>query len=306
MVGQNLTPLLHAAGHAVVGIDKNQGFLDVLKRRTPGVTTMVADLSEDGSWAECFEGADTVIDLKAQITSPSEEEHRRNNEAATSRIVHAAEAARVGHLIHASSTVVLTRSQDFYTSTKRAGEARVRNSTLGHTILRPPLMYGPGDIKHLGLVANLMERLPVVPVPGNGRYVRQPLFVGDFCRVVMACLQAGPQKDPLDIVGHERIDFIDLLRKIRSWRGFRCLLVPVPLSIFRLAMFAQKLAFGKERWTRQQLDALTAGDDFQPGSWVERLEVSYTPFEVAGAAHFGEPDDLAADLLASQRSHGER
>ena len=84
-------------------------------------------------------------------------------------------------------------------------------------VLRPTLMFGWFDRKHLGWLARFMQRAPVFPVPGHGRYLRQPLYAGDFCAVIAACLERrlgdGAQ---YDITGQERIDYIDLIRTVRA------------------------------------------------------------------------------------------
>ena len=47
-------------------------------------------------------------------------------------------------------------------------------------------MFGWFDRKHLGWLARFMQRAPVFPIPGDGRYLRQPLYVGDLCNVIAA------------------------------------------------------------------------------------------------------------------------
>ena len=54
-------------------------------------------------------------------------------------------------------------------------------SGLPCTVLRPTLMFGWFDRKHLGWLARFMRKVPVFPIPDEGRYLRQPLYVGDFC-----------------------------------------------------------------------------------------------------------------------------
>ena len=50
-------------------------------------------------------------------------------------------------------------------------------------------MFGWFDRKHLGWLARFMARAPRFPIPGHGRYLRQPLYAGDFCDIVIACLE---------------------------------------------------------------------------------------------------------------------
>lgn len=301
MLGQNLVPRLLAGGDAVVALDQNAATLKVLAERAEGATIEVADLAEEGNWERHFEGADAVIDLKAQITSPDRELHLRNNHRATERVVRAAERHRVPHLVYLSSSVVISKANDFYTESKRLGEECVRQASVPHTILRPPLMYGPGDIKHLGLILSLMNRLPVIPLPGRGRFLRQPLYVGDMCAVIERVLERPPSGEILNIISRDRIPFVDLIREIRRVAGLRTLLVPVPLWVFRLGLRAQRALMSKAIFTAEQLDALTAGDDFPVDNWSETLGVPCSTFFALASRTYREDDGLRLALLAAQR-----
>jgi len=299
MVGQSLVPRLVARGDAVVALDKHAVNLDILAGRAPGVRARVADLAEPGPWRDDLRGADAVIDLKAQITAPEVGPHRRNNVEATRQVLEACRAAAVPHLVYLSSSVVISVADDFYTRTKREGEEAVRSSGVPHTVLRPPLMYGPGDVKHLGRVLALMERFPLLPLPGDGRYMRQPLYVGDLCGVILAALERPPTGAVHNVIGHERIDFVELLRRIRALRGVRCALLPVPLPLFRLAVALQARLARKPTFTREQLDALVAGDDFPVEDWAGTFGVPYTPFDAIAPQVYRSPDD---DLRRRMRS----
>jgi len=162
-------------------------------------------------------------------------------------------------------------------------------------------MYGPGDIKHLGLILSLMSRLPVIPLPGRGRFLRQPLYVGDMCAVIERVLERPPSGETLNIISHDRIPFADLIREIRRLAGLRTLLVPVPLWVFRLGLRAQRALASKAIFTAEQLDALTAGDDFPVDNWSETLGVPCSTFLDMAPRTYREDDGLRLALLAAQR-----
>ena len=62
-------------------------------------------------------------------------------------------------------------------------------------------MFGWFDRKHLGWLSRFMARTPVFPIPGHGRYMRQPLYEGDFCRCIAWCIEHQPDGATYDIVG---------------------------------------------------------------------------------------------------------
>ncbi|MEO8499802.1 MAG: NAD-dependent epimerase/dehydratase family protein [Vicinamibacteria bacterium] len=302
MVGQNLIPRLLSRGCRVTAVDKNPATLAVLSARALEARAYQADLSEPGDWMDLLADCDVVVDLKAQITSPDRSIHMRNNAVATALILDACERHHVRHLIHLSSSVVMSKANDFYTESKRLGEIAVRTRGVPHTILRPPLMYGPGDIKHLGLILGLMEKFPLIPIPGDGRYLRQPLHVADLCSVIERVLDIEPEGSALNIIGHDRIPFIDLLRKIRQVRRLKCLLLPTPMVIFRAALGVQRLFLRRQLFTTQQLEALTAGDDFPVENWSEVFSVSVRSFASTAEEVYGREDGLRRTLSQAASS----
>jgi len=80
-------------------------------------------------------------------------------------------------------------------------------------VLRPTLMFGWFDRKHLGWLSRFMQKVPVFPIPGHGRYMRQPLYAGDFCNIIASCIEKRTT-GTFNITGREKIDYIDIIREI--------------------------------------------------------------------------------------------
>src|SRR5262245_55924625 len=187
LVGQNLVPRLKARpGVDIVAIDKHPANTAILRRLHPDIAVVAADLAHDDGWQGRVADADVVIVSHAQIGGLDEAVFTANNVTATERLI----AAVRGHdpfLVHISSSVVNSAAEDWYTESKKEQERLVLASGLRAVVLRPTLMFGWFDRKHLGWLARFMQRVPVFPVPGHGRYLRQPLYAGDFCNIVLSC-----------------------------------------------------------------------------------------------------------------------
>ena len=275
--GTNLIPLLRA--YEVVAIDKNENNLSILAELNPGVKTVRADVSQKGSWSREFKGAACVVTLHAQIAGLSDRPFVKNNVVGTENVIKAMKAAGVKRLVHVSSSVVLSKEQDDYTRTKRLAEKLVEKSGLDYTMLRPPLMYGCFDRKHLGYLGRLMKKTPIFPIPGKGEYIRQPLYAKDLARVIVRCIEKKPRKRVYSIIGKEKIPFKDLMRKIRDARSARCVIVSIPVPLFAFLMRAYALVTRKPPFTTDQLDALVAGDVFDVEPWWDEFGVPCTPFD---------------------------
>jgi nucleoside-diphosphate-sugar epimerase len=290
LVGQNLTPRLLAKGHRVVCLDKNAANLRLLATLNPTAEALCVDLSEPGSWQEQCAGADAVVDLKAQITTLDHDVFTRHNVAAAQNVLEACRRHGVGHLVHLSSSVVISVADDGYTNSKKQGEQIVAAGGVPYTILRPPLLYGCFDVKHLGYLANFLRKTPVVPIPGSGRYMRQPLYVLDLCQIILRCLERGPSGRVHNVIGHERIDFIDILRAIARETRLRRLLLRIPLPLFRLLLRVHAALVPTPAFTTEQLEALIAGDDFPVEAWAQEFGVAYTPFAQALHEIYASPE----------------
>ena len=123
-------------------------------------------------------------------------------------------------------------------------------------------MYGWFDPKHFGWLARFMEKAPVFPIPGHGRYMRQPLYERDFCRVIVWCIEHRPVGKIYDLVGNERIDYIDIIRMIRDVKGLKTPIVRIPYWLFDILLRVYARFSDRPPFTADQLKALTAGDDF--------------------------------------------
>ena len=290
LVGQNLIVELKAQGWTrLVAIDKHAHNLGILAKLHPEVTTVHADLAEDGAWSAHLRDAACVVQLHAQITGKFPEPFVRNNIDATRRVLDACRAAQVPYLVHISSSVVNSVADDDYTRTKKAQEQLVADSGLKHCTLRPTLMFGWFDPKHLGWLSRFMAKTPVFPIPGDGRYMRQPLYERDFCRCIVRCIERQPDGDAYDVCGDTRIDYIDIIRTIKKVKGLRTLIVNIPYSLFRFLLKTYALFSGKPPFTAAQLDALSAGDEFHGVDTGTVFGVRQTPFEEAVRESYCDP-----------------
>jgi uncharacterized protein YbjT (DUF2867 family) len=290
LVGQNLMTLLaDRSDLAIVALDRHPGNSKVLADLHPGLRVVVADLAVPGAWQAELEGAEVVVQLHAQITGPTSEPFERNNIEATRLVLERCRTSGVSYLVHVSSSVVNSAADDDYTRTKLRQERLVRESGLKHCILRPTLMFGWFDPKHLGWLSRFMERVPAFPIPGHGRYMRQPLYVIDFCRVIEACIDRRPDGAVYDLVGEERVDYVDIIRAIRSAKRLRTPIVHIPVWLFAAALRAYAIFSSKPPFTVDQLKALTAGDEFTGVDMERTFGVRPTPFVEAIRETFTHP-----------------
>jgi nucleoside-diphosphate-sugar epimerase len=279
LVGQNLILMLRETGYTnLFAIDKQSANLSLLGELNPGLRSVEADLAQPGTWDKEFDGAETAVVLHAQITGKTAAPFERNNLVASDLVFKAIAAAKVPFTVHISSSVVNSVANDDYTNTKKIQEKMFLESGLPGCVLRPTLMYGWFDPKHFGWLARFMEKVPVFPIPGHGRYMRQPLYERDFCRAILWCIENRPLGKIYDLVGNERIDYIDIIRAIRDVKGLRTPIVRIPYGLFDAMLRFYALFSDKPPFTSSQLKALTAGDDFTGVDIEQTFGIKPTPF----------------------------
>ena len=282
LVGQNLVVELKAQGYTnLVAIDKHEYNLSILRRLHPDVQAILADVAERGEWESSFDGAACVVQLHAQITGKQAEIFVRNNIDATRVVLDAVKHHDVPYLVHISSSVVNSVANDDYTNTKKAQEKLVVESGIRHCVLRPTLMFGWFDPKHLGWLSRFMAKTPVFPIPGDGKYMRQPLYERDFCRCIVKCIEAQPDGTVYDVCGDTRIDYVDIIRTIKRVKRLHTVIVHIPYALFHFLLKVYALFSGKPPFTADQLKALSAGDEFHGVDTRVTFGVAQTPFEDA-------------------------
>ena len=290
LVGQNLVARLQAKGYTnIVVLDKHCANLAVLKQVQPDITVEYADLAEPGDWRRHFESAEVVVMLQAQIGGNDYQEFVRNNVDSTRLILDAIKVNKAPYLVHISSSVVESTADDFYTKTKKDQERMVLESGIPCPVLRPTLMFGWFDRKHLGWLSRFMKKVPVFPIPGYGRYMRQPLYVGDFCNIIISCIEHRIRDGVYNISGHEHVDYIDIIREIKRATKARTTIVNIPYGLFYALLWIWALFDRNPPFTTQQLAALVAKDEFEVIDWPGIFGVPYTPFAKAIDETFNDP-----------------
>lgn len=290
LVGQNLIAHLLAKGYSnIVVLDKHAANIEIVKQIFPEVKTFCVDLAEPGNWSEHFDDARVVVMLQAQIGGTDYQEFERNNVEATRLILDLIKDKDIPQLISISSSVVESVAVDFYTQSKTEQEKLVLASGIDCPILRPTLMFGWFDRKHLGWLSRFMQKVPLFPVPGDGRFMRQPLYVGDFCNIIISCVENAKITGVFNISGHEKVDYIDIIREIKSATNSKTPIVKIPYGLFYALLWTWALFDKNPPFTTQQLKALVAKDEFEIIDWPNIFGVERTPFKKAVYETFNDP-----------------
>lgn len=211
-----------------------------------GVATVRAPL-ESSALDAAFGGADVVVHL-AGVTSAVRPRTYTDVNVDGARAVATAARRAGARLIHISSLAAAgpapagaPRREDDppnpitpYGRSKLAGEGAVANTPgLRWTILRPAVVYGPGDRALLPVFR--LAQLGVLPLLGRPGAAYTFVHVGDVVRAIDAAID-GRGDGEIFFVGHPLpVTTAELLERVRSVVGRRALAFRVPQPVVRAA-----------------------------------------------------------------------
>ena len=220
------------------------------------VSTDRLELDRPEALARSLEGTETLYNTywirfaRGSVTFDTAVENSR-------RLVRAAEVAGVRRIVHISITNASSTSTLPYFRGKALVEQAVRESTIPHAIVKPTVVFGPGDIL-INNIAWFLRRFPLFPVFGDGEYRLQPVSVEDLADIAVSAARADGDVE-IDAVGPETLTFNRVLQMVREAVGSRVRLVHAPAP---MAYWMSRPAGWLVRdvvITRDEIEGLTAG-----------------------------------------------
>ena len=232
----------------------------------------VTPLVFDDSLVESLRGADTLYNTYWIRFERGPATFARAVEN-TAKLVEAAQRAGVRRVVHISVANPDPSSPFPYFRGKAKTEEIVLHSGLSYAIVRPTLVFGPGDI----LVSNIawgLRHVPLFLIAGDGGYEVQPVSVSDTASL---CVEAGARDDDavLDAAGPGRWSFEELVRLVARAVGSRAWITHSPTTIALAAGRIAGLTLRDVVLTRDELEALMAGllVSHEPPRCTERFDV---------------------------------
>lgn len=229
-VGSHLVPHLVAAGHRVVAISRTGTRRPDWGER---VETRPADVATGAGLEAAIDGADAVVHLVAIPREAGGRSFDEVNVRGTGRVVLAAERAGVRRIVHLSAMGVIDDPRLAYLHSKWRGEQLVRGSSLEWVVLRPSLLFGPGD-GFFNLVKTTLKWWSpgIVVIPGRGDAVFQPLAAADLALAVERSLADADRAGQVyELGGPEHVTYRRIVDEVMAVTGMRRLKLGMPIPL---------------------------------------------------------------------------
>jgi len=228
------------------------------------------DVTDEASLQSALQGVVSVVHLVAIIRETKKATFEAINLSGTRNLVRAAEKMGVERLVYMSNLGAGPGKHFPLLYTKWRAEEEVRSSGIDFTIFRPSVMFGRGD-GFVCVLADIIKRLPLVPVIGAGRTKFQLISVEDVATCVAESLtnnravnQIIPLGGPEHLAYEEIVDLIINKLKLRRRK------VHVPVPLMQAVVWTVEKSSLKPPITSAQLAMLTR-DNVTDLGVVERV-----------------------------------
>src|ERR1035441_9728316 len=209
-----------------------------------------------------FQGASAVIHLAGILVESPGSTYEQANVAPARAVVEAAKRCAVRKIVLVSATCADETSSNRYYRTKGQAEALVRASGLSYTVLRAPLLLGPGTAGGEALDRNVSgKRAKLI---GGGLNFQQPLYVDDLARAAVAATQLSVANNLiLDLVGPSSLTERELVERAARFLGRQVRIGSIPKFWLSLVLGIRQ-RIGKRGFSPDALDVITADTRLDP------------------------------------------
>lgn len=149
-----------------------------------GVTWIKGALDNQSSLDNLCEGADCLLHIAGVVNAPNSAGFEAGNVDGTAAAIKAAKAHSIARFIHISSLSARSPNLSNYGASKAKAEKLVGASMLDWTIIRPPAIYGPGDMEMLDLFIMAQKGYVLLPPKGRASFIH----VEDLARLIIALI----------------------------------------------------------------------------------------------------------------------
>lgn len=239
------------------------------------------DLLRPDSYAFALEGVTAVIHAAAITHTNKISSYYRVNSYGTLLLSKLCKRYGVKRFIFVS-TRAISAEGGHYSYSKRIAEKYVQESGLEWVVLRLGEVYGAGGKEGIDMVWNNINRLPVIPIIGNGRNSVMPIHVNDVVFSIMQALEREHSKGRIyTIAGPEVLTYNELVDKLLAVSSMRKMKVHVPFALVKTAVNLSALVTRRGFLVKDQFSRLTCekSNDIS----LARAELGLAPLKIEDA-----------------------
>ena len=190
-----------------------------------------ANIRDDASVKSAIRGADAVINLVGILAESGKQTFEAVQAEGAARVARLAKQAGISVFVQMSALGADPESASAYARTKAEGEAAVREALPEAVILRPSIVFGPGD-DFFNRFAAMTLLSPALPLIGGGKTKLQPVYVKDVAEAVARLLERSDAAGKTyELGGPDVHSFKELMQLTLDEIGRKRILLPLPFAL---------------------------------------------------------------------------
>jgi len=288
-LGRRLCERLHTRRpvRAVVRSERAAGVLRDLPH--PPSEIEVLDYADTDALEAACRGCGAAVHLVGILKEGASSRYADAHEATCRSLAEAAARAGLQRIVYLSILGAGASSANACLASKGRAEAILLSGKVPATVLRVPMVLGPGDVASRALLGQARARW--LPLVGGGRTWQQPIAAEDVLAAVLAALER-PERggEALDLAGAEALRHRDLVGRAAALVGGRPRILPIPAALARAGVWVLERVLSDPPVTTAMLEVLEHDDRVDPRDACERLGIALTPLDEVLRRCAGEPD----------------
>ena len=213
------------------------------------------------SIGKAVQGSDIVINLVGRLHSKKGRPWGKDFDEAhvklAQNLVMACNNQNVKEIIHISALGVSEHAPSEYLRSKYAAEKILKNFKGNLVILRPSVVFGPGD-SFLNLFATLQKYSPIMPMALTKTQF-QPIYLNDLIEIILRCINMLKNKkiDTYECVGPEIFTLYEIIKFSGIYSGRKAMVIPLPKFIGLIQAFILEKMPGPTLMSRDNIASMS-------------------------------------------------
>lgn len=233
-VGQNLLQKLKNSSdiNIIAGVRNEKAFSSLPS--SDSIKPQIIAYDKPETLETAMSGVDCVVHLAGILIETKHSNYASANVAATAAVVEAAYKSGVKHLIFISVVGASQTSKNAYFRSKGSAEKLIADSGIAASILRTPILLGPGAAGANAIMS--MADSGQCKVLGGGFYYMRPLDIDDLSEAIIKLIANTPASAVThELVGPESSLYREIIEKTAKLMGKSVVVGKVPILIAKIA-----------------------------------------------------------------------
>lgn len=257
-VGRNLLQrVAQSGGFSVVALVRSPSAFATLPRAA-NIDAVASTYEEHAGLLKAFAGAQAVVHLAGVLFEGKGSTYQSANVDTTAAVVRAAQEAGVVHLVFVSVLGADAAARNPFYRTKGEAEKLVINSGLAATVLRTPLLLGPGTAGGKALLREAQSG--TARLLGGGRHAVRPLDVDDLSTAILAACRNPGGARVLELCGPEQVPYHTLVTRLAVLTGREVTIASISLWLVKI-LSGLSHALKGSGMSPTIIDVIAAGED---------------------------------------------